>query len=172
MIKTRILFSMGKLKFSLLWNFHPCSVIRASINQTMKIHSINFSSVLRAACKYELALISRLVHEARVERLQGVALSVLRRLLEAPALCRRGGDGLHQLECEAFLVRRRFPEPRAHDAQVHRLQQLAEHAEHEVLARCHLRGGRVGAYLLSIVRCAARRHALVCSAVAGSGHRH
>ena len=32
------------------------SVLRASVNQTMGIHSFNFSSVLRAACKYELAL--------------------------------------------------------------------------------------------------------------------
>ena len=48
---------MGKLKYALLGNFHPCSVLRASVNQTMGIHLINFSSVLRAACKYELALI-------------------------------------------------------------------------------------------------------------------
>ena len=33
----------------------PCSVLRASMNRTMGIHSFNFSSVLRAACKYELA---------------------------------------------------------------------------------------------------------------------
>ena len=39
-----------------------CCVPRASMNQTMGIHSFNFSTVLRAACKYELAFILTRTH--------------------------------------------------------------------------------------------------------------
>ena len=53
---------MGKLKYALLENFHPCCVLRASVNQTMGIHSFYFSSVLRAACKYELAFSLQIQH--------------------------------------------------------------------------------------------------------------
>ena len=57
---------MGKLKFALLGNFHPCFVLRASMNQTMGIHSFNFSSVLRAAIKYELAFRQQVYLECNI----------------------------------------------------------------------------------------------------------
>ena len=60
---------MGKLKFLQLPFFirAACCVPRACVNGTMGIHSFNFSCVLRAAWKYELAFTRALYIEPHAE---------------------------------------------------------------------------------------------------------